>query len=289
MSNSLLSDFEAKGKRDQLLQDGFCVIPGVLNGNALNRAQEFIDDFLDNHTASQRFRFQGSDFPIITDKVVNAYLSGERPLLDERRPFYTPMTEELLENPIQKQVCDAMGLENMTHGNAALILSKPVHGPALYWHQDGMAWNHPKSGLPWPTKVFLSYYMVDTTPYNGCLRVIPGTHLHRIDLHDELPDAHEEELQDESTDESHSAFRDHPDAIDIAVGAGDLIIADSRVLHAAHPNQSDDRRSLLLQWWDVFPYPSMPSWWEGDRPAELDVQVGDDLPAQRTPSEFLKV
>ena len=288
MGDSILSGADARATRDQLLRDGYCIIPGVLHGDALARAQVFIDDFLDTHPIPHRFRFQGSDFPIINEKVVNAYLSGERPLLEERRPFYTRMTDELLDNPVQKQVCDALGLENMTHGNTALILSKPAHGPALYWHQDGMVWNHPKSGLPWPTKIFLSYYMVDTTPHNGCLRVIPGTHLHRIDLHDELPDAHEEELQDESTDEGHAAFRDHPDAIDLAVKAGDLVIADSRVLHAAHPNRSDARRSLLLQWWDVFPYPSMPTWWEGARPPELDMEVEDGLPPQRAPSEFLK-
>ena len=290
MSQRILTAEEARIKRDDLIRDGYCVIPGILTGEALTRAQEFTEQFLDTHVVPRRFRFQGSDFPLINEVRVNQILSGEVPLADrkEKRPYFTSLTDELLDNERQAQVCAEIGLEGMKHGNAVLILSKPAHGPALYWHQDHMEWHHPKSALPWPNKVFLSYYMVDTTRHNGCLRAIPGTHRRRIELHDILPDAHEEELQSDAMTEAHPAFHDHPDAVDLPVKAGDLIVADNRVLHAAWPNQSDLRRPLILQWWDVFPYPTMPSWWEGEVPSELSMEFEPSDGWTRTPSAYLK-
>ncbi len=290
MSDRILSAEEAHRKRDQLMQEGYCVVPGVLNAEALQRAQNFTDEFLDTHPVPHRFRFQGSDFPIINAQAVNNILSGKTQLSDDlqRRPHFSPVADELLEHPGQAQACAELGLENMSHGNAFLILSKPAHGPALYWHQDNMEWNHPKSGLPWPSKIFLSYYMVDTTPHNGCLRVIPGTHVRRIELHDLLPDAHGMELQDVSTTEVHKAFTEHSDAVDVAVAAGDLVIADGRVLHGAYANNSEARRPLLLQWWDVFPFPTVPTWWEDELPAELSMEPEAEYVSTRKPTAFLK-
>ncbi len=290
MDNRILSEKEARAKRDQLMREGYCVVPSILNGKALQRVQSFTNEFLDTHPVLDRFRFQGSDFPVINEKAVNNILSGRTRLGEdlERRPHFSTMTDELLEHPDQAQACAELGLERMSHGNAFLILSKPAHGPALYWHQDNMEWNHPKSGLPWPSKIFLSYYTVDTTPFNGCLRVIPGTHLKRIELHDLLPDAHGMELQNVDTTEIHRAFTDHPDAVDVAVAAGDLVIADGRVLHGAHPNRSDARRPLLLQWWDVFPFPTVPTWWEGELPVELSMELEEEYVGTREPTAFLK-
>ncbi len=290
MGNRVLSEEEARVKRDQFMQEGYCVVPGVLNGEPLQRTQDFTNEFLNTHPVPHRFRFQGSDFPIINEKAVNDILSGKRQLGEdlERRPHFSPIADDLLEHSGQTQACAELGLESMSHHNAVLILSKPSNGPALYWHQDNMEWNHPKSALPWPFKIFLSYYTVDTTPYNGCLRVIPGTHLKRIELHDLLPDAHGMELQDANTTEIHKAFTDHPDAVDVAVSAGDLVIADGRVLHGAHPNRSEARRPLLLQWWDLFPFPTVPTWWEDELPAELSMELEEEYVGTRVPSEFLK-
>lgn len=290
MSDQILSPEEARAKRDQLMQEGYCVVPGLLEGEDLQRTQDFTNQFLDSHPVPHRFRFQGSDFPIINEQAVNNILSGKTQLGEdlERRPHFSPIADKLLEHPGLTQACAELGLENMSHHNSVLILSKPPQGPALYWHQDNMEWNHPKSGLPWPSKVFLSFYTVDTTPHNGCLRVIPGTHLRRIELHDLLPDAHGMELQDDKTTAAHKAFTDHPDAEDVAVSAGDLVIADGRVLHGAHPNNSDQRRPLLLQWWDVFPFPTVPTWWDDELPAELGVELQDEYEGTRNPTEFLK-
>lgn len=273
-----LSALDALAKRQQLLRDGYCVVPGILHGELLERVRRFSDEFLDTHAVDPRYRYQGSDFHIQSEAAWSVRK-------DENR-YHHPLVDELLALPAALAAGQALGLEGLTPGGSIIVLSKPSGGPALYWHQDNMDWNHPKSALPWPTKVFLSYYMVDTTRENGCLRAIPGTHLKRIPLHDVLPAAHGAEIQ--ASDESHPAFQVHPDEVDLAVKAGDLVIADARVLHAAWPNRSQQRRTLVLAWWDVFPFPSVPSWWEGELPAELQSDPNAVYERTRLPGQYLR-
>ena len=71
------------------------------------------------------------------------------------------------------------------------ILDPDLLEQTLFWHRDWWGWNHPVSyGDPVPQQVFLMYYTVDTTPGNGCLRLIPGSHLERHPMHDAVPDAY---------------------------------------------------------------------------------------------------
>jgi ectoine hydroxylase-related dioxygenase (phytanoyl-CoA dioxygenase family) len=99
------------------------------------------------------------------------------------------------------------------------------------------------------------YYLTDTRPENGCLRVIPGSHLARHALHDVMTDGHKH-LRG-ADDLSLPEFSDWPDAIDVPVHAGDAVLGDARLLHAAHANETDARRSLVTLWFhphfDAFP------------------------------------
>ena len=269
---------EVLDKRRQLLDDGFCVIPGVLRGDLLDRTRRFSDEFLDTHDVDHRYRYQGSDFHIMAEAAWAKDQDASR--------YHAPIVDELLNLPAAVGACDRLGLESMTSAGSIILLSKPPHGPPLYWHQDATYWNHPKSALPWPSRVFLSYYLVDTTRQNGCLRIIPGTHRKRTELHDLLPDAHSPEMQ--RADETHLAFTEQPGEIDIPCKAGDLVIADGRVLHAAWPNSTDTRRTLVLEWWDLFPFPSVPSWWEGEVPAEVNADPNATYERSRKPTHYLR-
>jgi ectoine hydroxylase-related dioxygenase (phytanoyl-CoA dioxygenase family) len=91
------------------------------------------------------------------------------------------------------------------------------------------------------------YYLTDTAPDNGCLRVIPGTHRRRIPLHDALPAAHTDATY--TAAEKSVLFSTRPDEVDVPVKAGDLLIGDARLLHAAHANQTGRHRSLLTLWY----------------------------------------
>jgi ectoine hydroxylase-related dioxygenase (phytanoyl-CoA dioxygenase family) len=62
-------------------------------------------------------------------------------------------------------------------------------------------------------------------------------------------------------------FCDHPDAVDVPVKAGALVIGEGRVLHAAHGNRSNRRRTLLLGWHSR-PF-TVPDYWTGEAPEEI--------------------
>ena len=80
-----------------------------------------------------------------------------------------PIVEELFDLPAAKHVLEAIGIEHLRSDNESIILlSKYPGAPPLYWHQDLMSWDHAIATTPWPTRIFLNYYTVDTTKENGC-------------------------------------------------------------------------------------------------------------------------
>ena len=54
---------------------------------------------------------------------------------------------------------------------------------------------------------------------------------------------------------------DWAEAVDVPVQAGDLIMADARLLHGAWGNESAERRTCIISWHNVFNFPQQPSWW----------------------------
>ena len=63
----------------------------------------------------------------------------------------------------------------------------------------------------------------------------------------------------------HPAFGKVPDEIDLPIRAGDLLIGDSRLFHAAHANTSAERRTVITLWY----YPCFESLSEPLRAAML--------------------
>lgn len=282
MSAPLLSAPQALACRRQLLQDGYTVVPGVMDPDLLAEVRAWSDDLFRRLPVDRRFRYQGSDIHVTAPRSWPAGRAS-----DERR-FPDPIVERVLDQPRQHQACQSIGLEALRAHDVLILLSKPPFGPPLYWHQDYMGWNSPAAAAPWPTWIFLSYYLTDTNRDNGCLRVLPGTHLRRIPLHDQLPDAHGPEIQ-AIEDDAHPAFADRSDAVDVPMRAGDLVIGDGRVLHGAWPNRTDQRRTLILAWHSAFEFPRPPSWWTGAIPevvAHADPTA--HYPPTRKPSHYLR-
>ena len=120
---------------------------------------------------------------------------------------------------------------------------------------------------------------------NGCFQVIPGTHLKRIPLHDQLVTAHEQGAR--FIQEDHPImFSDDLNQVDVESEPGDLVLGDARVLHAAYKNQTDQRRNLLLLWHSR--PKTVPDYWEGETP--LLFVEGDPettYPSFRIPGQYL--
>lgn len=118
----------------------------------------------------------------------------------------------------------------------------------LFWHYDWFAWDDPVSYAPEPGQIFAMYYLQDTQPENGCLRAIPGSHRRPNPLHLLLDEPHSAALT-AAQDMQAPEFSTRPDEVDVAVRAGDLVLGDARLLHAAHANSSEHRRSLITIWY----------------------------------------
>ena len=218
-------DYELK--RRQLDDDGFCLLDGIIEDDMLERLREVTDSVIARQEAAhfERNRAQGSLIRVTEDPFLARLIA------------YPPILEALA----------GLGFADPKWGSG-FIISKPPFSPPLFWHQDARFWNDPISYTPRTIQCFLMIYLVDTTPHNGCLRLIPGSHLKRHRLHDSLPDAHEDDLS-KADDMTQLAFQRAEGEVDVPVKAGDVVMGGARLLHAAHGNRSDQRRTNITLWY----------------------------------------
>jgi hypothetical protein len=114
------------------------------------------------------------------------------------------------------------------------ICKPPYSGRPVLWHQDGAYW--PLE----PMKVVTLWLAIDdSTPENGCLRVIPGSHredLHEIRARDDIDSV----LGSESAVEVDESL-----AVDVALAAGDVEVHHPNIVHGSEANRSPKRRCGL--------------------------------------------
>ena len=80
----------------------------------------------------------------------------------------------------------------------------------------------------------------DSTPENGCMRVIPGSHhtdLRELEQRKDIPNVLESGLDESTIDDS--------TAVDIVLRAGDVSLHHPNIIHGSNPNVSTRRRSGL--------------------------------------------
>lgn len=216
-----------EAKYHQLIEQGFCVFEGVVDPEMLDQLRNITGRLLvgQSEEARARQRTTGSMLPVVSD------------------PFFS----ELIAWPRSLAALASLGFTQPTFSDG-WIISKPPHSPRLFWHYDWFAWEDSRSYEPVPMQLFLMYYLSDTRPQNGCLRVISGSHRHHNPLHDLIAAPHSKALaQGENMDAPE--FSDRPDEVNIAVKAGDLVVGDARLLHAAHANETDEHRTLITLWY----------------------------------------
>jgi len=101
----------------------------------------------------------------------------------------------------------------------SIVIKLPENGAGFAWHQDGGF----KTGPAPERGVNFGLYLNDSTPGNGCLHVVPGSHTRgRIDLSDETDGP--------------------PSAVPVVAAAGDLVLHSRNLVHGSHANESSDLR-----------------------------------------------
>lgn len=213
-------------RREQLVTDGFCIVPGVLDAGMLGSLRRESAALLDELTEEE--------------KCIQGGQGAWQPV-----PYVPAVFADLISWPRALAALADLGFDSVRY-LSGFIISREPRTKAAYWHQDWMYWDEPESADPLPVKVFLMYYLVDTSPANGCLRVIPGSHRRRYPQHEY--EGHGTDIRYEDPDTS-IKYADAAGQIDVPIKAGDLLIGDSRVLHAPRANDTGERRMVLTMWY----------------------------------------
>lgn len=217
---------EGQKKYNQLLEKGFCTFSDILPATFLTRLQEKTDEL----TEAKQKKISGE----VRSQGIMIQTNAD------------PLFAELIVWQGALDALSSLGFTEPKYTNG-YVISKPPRSRRLFWHYDWFAWQDPSSYEAEPQQLFLMYYLDNTQPENGCLRVIPGSHRNHNELHDLIGEPHSKELSI-IEDYQHPAFSTRSDEIDVPIAAGDLLIGDSRLLHATHENQSDEKRTVITLW-----------------------------------------
>ena len=111
---------------------------------------------------------------------------------------------------------------------------EPHTGKRIPWHQDASYW-------PIEPKKCVSAWLAlePTSPANGCLRIIPGSHRQDI-VHVAVDDPNSWFGQG-----ADPAAVDETQARDLPLAAGEFVLFNEAVLHGSEPNRSDRPRIAL--------------------------------------------
>jgi ectoine hydroxylase-related dioxygenase (phytanoyl-CoA dioxygenase family) len=105
------------------------------------------------------------------------------------------------------------------------------------WHQDVTYW-----GLEPPNALTAWYAIDDADTGNGCMQVIPGTHLDGVRAHGKSNAAGNLLSINQAVEMS---AEDASRAADITLSAGEMSLHDGRIVHGSLPNRSSRRRAGL--------------------------------------------
>ena len=216
-------------KMEQIIQDGYCVIEEILDSKMIKKLRLVSDSIIDQQDETHFIEHASQGCIISVTKH--------------------PFMAKLIAYPRTLKIFTDLGFDDPKF-MSGYVISKPPEGPPLRWHQDGFWWNHPVSYTAQTQQWFLMYYLVDTTRENGCLRVIPGSHLKRHALHEHIPEYENNIKQFNRVEElNHPLFQKAEGEVDVPVKAGDLVIGDARLFHSAYSNQSKAWRTVLTLWY----------------------------------------
>ncbi len=197
--------------REQYEREGYVVFRDVLDAELIGEASEHVDWLLAHNPC---LRPEQLGHTLIEDDPFWVRLVGDDRLLDIAEQFIGP---------------------DIALFASHYICKPPFDGQPVLWHQDGSFW--PLE----PMEVVTLWLAVDdSTPENGCMRVIPGTHtlgLQGMNTRTDMANVLSAEIDPASVDESRAA--------DVVLKAGDVSVHHPNIIHGSEANNSARRRCGL--------------------------------------------
>jgi len=205
--------------RETYDKQGYLIVRNLLSQSELHELSEAIKSPLIQQAREQNRRPEYGGLSIIHD-IIHLHPSFLKLAL---LPKLLDVIEDLVGPNIEIQHCK--------------INWKPPEKGAgeVKWHQDFPYLPHTNHDL------CAAFFVLDkTTPENGCMRVIPGSHklgqLKHVDENGKLL----RYVNDENFDQAHC------EPVDLLLEAGDISIHHVLTLHSSYPNQSDNPRCGII-------------------------------------------
>lgn len=195
---------------DQYERDGFVVFRDVLDGDLLQEMNAHVE-WLQRRHPDVRPEQLGHVY--MRDDPFWVRLVGDDRLVDIAELFVGPDVALFASHYISKP---------------------PYSGQPVLWHQDGAFW--PLE----PMRVVTLWVSVDhSTPENGCLRVVPGSH--KTDYAEVRDNTEVESVLGQEI----SVEVDESQAVDVVLAPGDVEVHHPAIVHGSNANTSPRRRCGL--------------------------------------------
>ncbi len=202
------------GKSEQQTQfdrDGYAVYDAVLDADLLAEASAHVDWLL---ARNPDLRPENLHLQLVKDDPFWVRLISDDRLLDIAEEYVGPDIALFASHYISKP---------------------PGDGHPVLWHQDGSYW-------PLEPMEVVSLWLAvdDSTPENGCMRVVPGTHdmeLHEMQRATDTPNVLSSQMDPDLVDEDR--------AVDVDLKAGAVSVHHPNIVHGSNPNTSGQRRCGL--------------------------------------------
>ena len=201
--------------REKYEHDGYVIARNVIEPELVEEGRRHIEWLLDQSPGTRPEQLHNW---LMTDDPFWVRLVSDDRLLDVAQQFVGPDIALFASHYIAK---------------------RPYDGQAVLWHQDGSYWP-----LEPMEVVTLWLAFDDSTPENGCLRVLPGTQRTALQQMKERRDV--DNVLNSAIDD---AFVDESQAVDVILKAGDVSIHHPNVIHGSNANTSAMwRRGLTIRY-----------------------------------------
>lgn len=200
----------SEGVLDRFESDGYAIFRGVLDQELVAEAAGHVD-WLQRHHPDLRPEQLGHT--LMRDDPFWVRLVSDQRLLDIAELFIGPDIDLFASHYISKP---------------------PYAGQAVLWHQDAAFW--PLE----PMRVVTLWLAVDhSTPENGCVRLIPGSH------RGEIAGMRANTAVDNVLGEEIAVEVDESAAVDMVLAPGDVEVHHPAIVHGSTANTSPHRRCGL--------------------------------------------
>ena len=197
-------------------------------------------------TAAARFNREGVLFPIpvipgaeiaqmrARFEALGAGRNGQlAPIFNLKLHLLIPWLWQLVHDPRVLDPVEAVLGPDILCWGASFFDKRPGDPGHVHWHQDATYW-----GLDRPDALTAWIAFTPSTPANGCMRVIPGSHRHPLQhVHSDDTDnmLAGQEMLGEPVDEA--------EAIDVVLQPGEMSLHQLLLVHGSGVNESTQRRT----------------------------------------------